>query len=101
MKHFCSTYVTCVGEGLDSIAMQHLINPPMVPMSPLPNPRSGPHFYTAYFQSWARNNTVATTRRFFQATKLFVIAILLYLVWLLHGDTETEIFFEFFLIPDS
>ena len=41
------------------------------------------------FQSWARDNTVATTRPCFQATKLFVIAILLYLVWLLHLDTGT------------
>jgi hypothetical protein len=32
-------FFTISGEGLDSIAMQHLINPPLVPMSPLPNPR--------------------------------------------------------------
>ena len=29
-------------------------------------------------------------------TKLFVFAILLYLLWLLHPDTETKIFLDFF-----
>ena len=38
--------------------------------------------------SWARDNTVTKTRPCVQATKLFVIARLLYLVWLLHLDTE-------------
>ena len=52
-------------------------------------------------QSWARDNTVATTRPCFQATTLTVIAILLYLEWLLHLDTETLIFFEFCLVPEA
>ena len=43
--------------------------------------------------------TATTTWPCFQATKLFAIAILLYLVWLLHPDTGTLIFFEFFLVP--
>ena len=33
-------------------------------------------------QSWARDNTAATTWPCFQATKVFVIAVLLYLLWL-------------------
>ena len=39
-------------------------------------------------QSWARDNSVATIWQCYQATKLFVIAILLYLLWLPHLDTE-------------
>ena len=31
---------------------------------------------------------------------MFVIAILLYLLWLPHLDTEASLFFDFFLIPD-
>ena len=59
------------------------------------------HFHIMYIegtkgQSWARDNTVATLRPCCQATKLFVIVILLYLEWLLHLDTDTEIFFDFF-----
>ena len=34
--------------------------------------------YSSKYQSWARDNTVATKRPCFQATKLFVIARLLY-----------------------
>ena len=39
-------------------------------------------------QSWARKNSVATMCSCFQSTKLFVITILLYLLWLPHLDTE-------------
>ena len=28
-----------IQEGMDSVAMSHLINPPTMPISPLPNPR--------------------------------------------------------------
>ena len=28
-----------IQEGMDSVAMSHLTHPPMVPISPLPNPR--------------------------------------------------------------
>ena len=52
-------------------------------------------FTTAFFlaklthlQSWARDNSVATICPCFKVTKLFVIAILLYLLWLPHSDTE-------------
>jgi hypothetical protein len=28
-----------IKEGMDSVAMSHLVNPPVMPVSPLPNPR--------------------------------------------------------------
>jgi len=31
-----------IQEGMDSVSMSHLINPPMMPISPLPNPRDQP-----------------------------------------------------------
>ena len=40
-------------------------------------------------QSWVRDNTDATTWPCFQVTELFVIVMLLYLLWLLHIDTDT------------
>ena len=55
-------------------------------------------------QSWARGKTVETTRPCFQATILIFIAILLYCIWcgyLPYLDTETKIFFEFFLVPEA
>ena len=54
-----------------------------------------------YYQSWERDSTAATKWQCFQATKLFAIAILLYLLWLLHQDTEIKIFFESFLVPEA
>ena len=56
--------------------------------------------YNMPLQSWARDNTTATTWPGFQATNLFFIALLLYSLWLLHLDTEKLIFFEFFLVPE-
>ena len=50
-----------------------------------------------YLCWWARDNTDATMWPCFQATKLLVIAFLLYSLWLLHLDTETLIFLECFL----
>lgn len=35
-KTFSDYYIQ---EGMDSVSMSHLINPPMMPISPLPNPR--------------------------------------------------------------
>ena len=37
-------------------------------------------------QSWTRNNSVATMCTCFQGTKLFVITILLFLLWIPHLD---------------
>ena len=39
-------------------------------------------------QSWACDNSFATLWPYYQSTKLFLIAILLYLLWLPHRDTE-------------
>ena len=58
-------------------------------------------FAKIHEQSWARDTTVATTLACFQATKLFVIAILLYLLWLLYLNTEALLFFVFFLVTDD
>ena len=41
-----------------------------------------------FFQSWARNNSFATTGPCLQAIKLVFIAIVLYLMWLLYINTE-------------
>ena len=41
-----------------------------------------------YMQSWARDNSVATMGPCYQATKLFVFVILLFLLRLPHLDTE-------------
>ena len=46
------------------------------------------------YQSWARDNTAATTWPWYQA-------MLQYLLWLLLVDTETLIFLEFFLVPEA
>ena len=54
-----------------------------------------------HYQSWARDNTAATTWPWFQATTLFVIAILLYFLWLLLLDTKTLIFFTFVLVFEA
>ena len=40
------------------------------------------------YQSWARDNSVATMGPWFQGTKLFVFVILQFLLWLPHRDTE-------------
>ena len=32
---------------------------------------------------------------------MFEIAILLYLLWLSHLDTEAQLFFDFFLVPEA
>ena len=50
--------------------------------------RSGLSPIQLYKQSWARDNSVATMWPCFQGKKLFVIAILRYLLWLPHVDTE-------------
>ena len=57
---------------------------------------SHPTLHNKCGQSWACNNTVVTTRPCFQATKLFVIAILLYLVQLLHLQTSRSKYFSNF-----
>ena len=49
-------------------------------------------------RSWARDNTATTTGTCFPATSLLVIAVYLYLLWLLHFDIETLIFFVFYRI---
>ena len=53
------------------------------------------------WQSWARDNSVATMWPCYQALKLFVIIILLYLLWLPHLDTEAYrvTIFRFFSGP--
>ena len=56
------------------------------------------HERIEYQMSWARDNTVATTRSCFQATKLFVIEILPYLMWLLHLCRQKDVFF---LVPEA
>ena len=48
------------------------------------------------YQSWARNNSVATMWPWFQGTKLFVVAILLYLLWLPYQDTVAYNYFSNF-----
>ena len=48
-------------------------------------------------QSWARDNTAANTEHYLQATKVLVIVLCLYSLWQLHLDTETLIFWYFFL----
>ena len=48
------------------------------------------------YQSWARNNSVATMWPWFQGTKLFVVAILLYLLWLPYLDTVAYNYFSNF-----
>ena len=53
------------------------------------------------FQSWARDNTTATTWQCFQAKKLFIITICLYSLWLLRSDTAAFTFFEFVLVTEA
>ena len=54
-----------------------------------------------YEQSWASDNSAATTWPCFKATKLLVIALLLYSLWQLHLDTKTLTFFTFFRVPEA
>ena len=53
------------------------------------------------YQSRAHDNSAATMWPCFQATKLYVTSILLHLVWLLRLETETLLFFDFFLVPEG
>ena len=50
-------------------------------------------------QSWAHDNTAATTWPCFQATKMLVIALLFYSFWLLHLDTAIKKISNFVLSP--
>ena len=49
-----------------------------------------------YNQSWARDNTTATTWPCFQAKQLLSITLCLYSFWLLHWDNKTLTFFVFY-----
>ena len=49
-------------------------------------------------QSWARDNTAATTWPSFQCIFYFVFALCIYSLWLLHVDTEALTFSFFFLL---
>ena len=63
------------------------------------------HLYTFFIQcdkqSWAGDNTAATTWPCFQATQFYVIAKLLYVLWLLHPDTETKILYKLFPVSEA
>ena len=62
------------------------------------------HWHRKFFmynQSWARDNSVATKWPCYHSTKLFVVAILLYLLLLPHLDTEAQLFFDFCLVPEA
>ena len=48
--------------------------------------------------SWARDNTAATMWPCFQVTKLLIIALYLYMLFLFHLDTEPLTFSVFFLV---
>ena len=52
-------------------------------------------------QSWARDNTAANTEHYLQATKVLVIVLCLYSLWQLHLDSETLIFWYFFLVTEA
>ena len=52
-------------------------------------------------QIWARDNTFATTWPCFQTSKLLDFTFLLYSLWQPRLNTETLIFFEFFLVPET
>ena len=71
-------------EGSAAVRMGKVALPPLPFMyCPVQNREisstdSSLSIYSSKYQSWARDNTVATKRPCFQATKLFVIARLLY-----------------------
>ena len=59
------------------------------------------NYYHLVYQSRARDNTAAPTWPCFQATKFLVIALCLYLWWLLHEDAETLSFSDFFHVIEA
>ena len=54
------------------------------------------------YQSWADDNSAAKMWPCFQASKLLVIALFLYLLWLLQLENKVILtFFEFILVPKA
>ena len=65
-------------------------------------PGTGYNVHTVLYcttqQSWARDNTATTC---FLNKQLFIIALHLYSLWLLHYDTEALTFFKKFLVTEA
>ena len=66
-----------------------------------PVKRQGTRLLYSVHQSWARDNIAATTWLCCKAKNLFIIALRIYLVWLLHLDTKILKLFVFFLVPNA
>ena len=102
---FLLTYSPPVPIVFWQFVVQHMYSQRDLPPEQIFEPGTNQGSKYVYNQSWARNNSVATMWPCFQGTKLFVIAILLYLLWLplsRHwGLTMFRLFSGPWLVPEA